>query len=202
VLALDRRKGKVLPDNQTSFASSSSSSNTPATATTNSQRIVLASWIDRFVAWLIDVVIVSIGLGILFSLISIPFWAAVSQSFDGDMNMTASRNLGAPWFPYIISSIVFMAYWTYFECTSGQSIGKRVMHLRTTDLNGNTPDIRAAAIESFGKAFLLPLDVLLGWIFTNDKRQRIFNRISDSIVVKVRKAEDYDASRNVTYMKD
>jgi len=204
VLALDRRKGNVLPDNQTSFASSSSSSNTPATATTNSQRIVLASWIDRFVAWLIDVVIVSIGLGILFALISIPFWAAVSQSFDNGstyMNM-ASRNLGAPWLPYVISSIVFMAYWTYFECTSGQSIGKRVMHVRTTDMNGNTPDIRTAAIESFGKAFLLPFDVLFGWIFTNDKRQRIFNRVSDSIVVKVRKAENYDESRNVTYMKD
>jgi uncharacterized RDD family membrane protein YckC len=204
VLALDRRNGRVFPDNQTSFASSSSSSNTPATATTNSQRIVLASWIDRFVAWLIDVVIVSIGLGILFALISMPFWAAVSQSFDNGstyMNM-ASRNLGAPWLPYVMSSIVFMAYWTYFECTSGQSIGKRVMHLRTTDLNGNPPDLRTAAIESFGKAFLLPFDVLFGWIFTNDKRQRIFNRVSDSIVVKVRKAEDYDASRNVTYMKD
>ncbi len=203
VLALDRRKGRVFPDNQTSLSSSSSSS-TATTATTNTQRIVLASWIDRFVAWLIDVVIVSIGLGILFALISIPFWAAVSQSFDSGssyMNME-SRNLGAPWLPYVVSSIVFMAYWTYFECTSGQSIGKRVMHLRTTDLNGNTPDLRTAAIESFGKAFLLPFDVLFGWIFTNDKRQRIFNRVSDSIVVKVRKVEDYDASRNVSYMKD
>ena len=203
VLALDRRKGRVFPDNQTSLSSSSSSS-TATTATTNTQRIVLASWIDRFVAWLIDVVIVSIGLGILFALISIPFWAAVSQSFDSGSNYVnmASRNFGAPWLPYVVSSIVFMAYWTYFECTSGQSIGKRVMHLRTTDLNGNTPDLRTAAIESFGKAFLLPFDVLFGWIFTNDKRQRIFNRISDSIVVKVRKAEDYDASRNVSYMKD
>jgi uncharacterized RDD family membrane protein YckC len=203
VLALDRRKGRVFPDNQTSLSSSSSSS-TATTATTNTQRIVLASWIDRFVAWLIDVVIVSIGLGILFALISIPFWAAVSQSFDSGssyMNME-SRNLGAPWLPYVVSSIVFMAYWTYFECTSGQSIGKRVMHLRTTDLNGNTPDLRTAAIESFGKAFLLPFDVLFGWIFTNDKRQRIFNRVSDSIVVKVRKVEDYDASRNVSYMND
>jgi len=44
--------------------------------------------------------------------------------------------------------------------------------------------------------------VLFGWIFTNDKRQRIFNRVSDSIVVKVRKVEDYDASRNVSYMND
>jgi uncharacterized RDD family membrane protein YckC len=200
VLALDRRK-RVLPHNQTTSSSPSSFT----TATTNTQRIVLASWIDRFVAWLIDVIIVSIGLGILFALISIPYWAAVSQSFDDGstyMNMT-SRNLGAPWFPYIISSIVFMVYWTYFESTtSGQSIGKRVMHLRTTDLNGNTLDIKTAAIESFGKAFLLPFDVLFGWIFTDDKRQRIFNRVSDSIVVKLRKAEDYDTSRNITYMKD
>jgi uncharacterized RDD family membrane protein YckC len=200
VLALDRNK-RVSPDQTTSY---SPSSTTATTATTNTQRIVLASWIDRFVAWLIDVVIVSIGLGILFALISIPFWAAVSQSFDGGSNYVnmASRNFGAPWFPYVISSIVFMAYWTYFESTSGQSIGKRVMHLRTTDLNGNTLDIKTAAIESFGKAFLLPFDVLLGWIFTNDKRQRIFNRVSDSVVVKLREAEGYDTSRNITYMKD
>jgi len=203
MLALDRRKRRVLPDNQTRFSPSSSSSNTRTT--TNTHRIVLASWIDRFVAWLIDVVIVSIGLSILFALISVPFWAAVSQSFDSGsayMNMV-SRNSVAPWLPYVISSIVFTAYWTYFESTtSGQSIGKRVMHLRTTDLKGNTLDIRTAAIESFGKAFLLPFDVLLGWIFTNDKRQRIFNKVGDSIVVKVRQVEDNDTSRKVTYTKD
>jgi uncharacterized RDD family membrane protein YckC len=191
---------KLPSRDQTTFSSQSSFT----AAATSTQRVLLASWIDRFIAWLIDVVIVSIGLGILFALISIPFWAAVSQSFDGGSNYVnmASRNSGAPWFPYVISSIVFMGYWTYFESTSGQSIGKRVMHLRTTDLNGNTLDIRTAAIESFGKAFLLPFDVLFGWIFTNDKRQRIFNRISDSIVVKLREAEDYDTSRNITYMKD
>ena len=76
------------------------------------------------------------------------------------------------------------------------------MHLRTTDLNGRNIDLKTAAIESFGKAFLLPLDVLLGWILTNDKRQRIFNRVSDSVVVRLRKAEDSDTSKNVTYMKD
>ena len=35
--------------------------------------IILASWTDRFVAWLIDFIIVSIGLGILFALIAFPF---------------------------------------------------------------------------------------------------------------------------------
>jgi uncharacterized RDD family membrane protein YckC len=153
---------------------------------------------------LIDFIIVSIGLGIIFAVISLPFWIAFPHWFYGStyMNM-ASRNIGAPWFPYIISSIIFMVYWTYFESTTGQYIGKRVLHLRTTDVAGNSINLKTAAIESLGKAFLLPLDVLLGWIFTNDKRQRIFNRASNSIVVKLKEAEEnHDISKNVTYIKD
>ena len=69
VLALDRRR-RVLPKNEIAFSPS-----TPSVgATTKNERVVLASWIDRFVAWLIDVVIVSIGLAIIFALMSIPFW--------------------------------------------------------------------------------------------------------------------------------
>jgi hypothetical protein len=36
--------------------------------------IILAGSVDRFVAWLIDFIIVSIGLGILFALLAFPFW--------------------------------------------------------------------------------------------------------------------------------
>ena len=114
---------------------------------------------------------------------------------------TASRGLGAPWPPYIISCLVFMAYWTYFELTTGQSIGKKLLHLRTTDLSGKSIDVKTAVIESFGKAFLLPLDVLLGWIFTNDKRQRIFNRASNTIVIKLAE-ESNSVFNNVKYVKD
>ena len=115
------------------------------------------------------------------------------------MNM-ASRSLGPQWPLYIVSSLVFMAYWTYFESTTGQSIAKKLLHLKTTDLTGKTIDAKTAAFESFGKAFLLPLDVIVGWIFTNDKRQRIFNRASHTIVIKVK--EDYAISNNIKYQKD
>jgi len=93
-----------------------------------------------------------------------------------------------------------MAYWTYFESTSGQSIGKKLLHLKTTDLDGKTIDARTAVIESFGKAFLLPLDVIIGWIFTNNNRQRIFNGASNTIVIKLK--ENNIVSNNVTYRKD
>jgi uncharacterized RDD family membrane protein YckC len=131
-------------------------------------------------------------------LISLPFWIIYPQWFEGiNMNM-AFRNTGP--FNYIISSLVFMAYWTYFESTSGQSIGKKLLNLKTTDLGGKNIDRKTALIESFGKAFLLPIDVFLGWIFTNDKRQRIFNRASDTIVIKIKR--NNTESNNVKYLKD
>ena len=199
ILVLDRRR--ISPKTQTTLASSSLSSGAE-TITTKAQTIVLASWPDRFIAWLIDFIIVSIGLGIIFAAVSLPFWIAFPHWFDESTNMnTASRSLGAPWPPYIISGLVFMAYWTYFELTTGQSIGKKLLHLRTTDLSGKSLDVKTAVIESFGKAFLLPLDVLLGWIFTNDKRQRIFNMASNTIVIKLAE-ESSSVFNNVKYVKD
>ena len=182
-LILDRRR--ITPRRETTLPSSSSGASTTET-------IVLARWIDRFIAWLIDFIIVSIGLGILFAVLSFPYW------FDNTNMNIAYRSVGP--FNYIISSLVFMAYWTYFESTTGQSIGKKLLHLKTTDLDGKTIGVKTAVIESFGKAFLLPLDVILGWIFTNNKRQRIFNRASNTIVIKL--IENNTVSNNVTYLKD
>jgi uncharacterized RDD family membrane protein YckC len=73
--------------------------------------------------------------------------------------------------PYIISSLGFLAYWTYFESstTAGQSIGKRLLKIKTIDLAGRKIDTKSAIIESFGKAFLLPLDVALGWILVTER---------------------------------
>jgi hypothetical protein len=97
VLVLDRRRRRTLPRNHTTFSPTSPTA-TATTTPTKTQGTVLASWIDRFVAWLIDIVIVSSGMVIIYAIISIPFWIAFSHSFDAGtyMNM-ASRNLGAPW---------------------------------------------------------------------------------------------------------
>ena len=159
-----------------------------------SVEVILASWADRFVAWLIDFIIVSIGLGILFALLALPFW------FSDNSNGIAvvHRNFGS--FHYLLSSTAFFAYWTYFEHTSGQSIGKRLLKIKSTDVSGNGVNIKRAALESFGKSFLLPLDVILGWLFTNNKRQRIFNKISNTIVIKLKPREEL--TENIRYRKD
>jgi uncharacterized RDD family membrane protein YckC len=79
---------------------------------------------------------------------------------------------------------MFFAYWIYFESTTGQSIGKKLLKIKTVGVTGNLADVRNVAIQSFGKAFLLPIDVFFGWIFTNEKRQRLLSRAANIIVIK------------------
>ena len=45
------------------------------------------------------------------------------------------------------------------------------------------------------------LNVILSWIFTNDKRQRIFNRAGNTIVIKL-KENSGTAPDNISYMKE
>jgi uncharacterized RDD family membrane protein YckC len=157
--------------------------------------IILARWTERFVAWLIDFVIVSIGLAVLFVLLSIPFWMYYAPE-DVD-----ERFRGPQSYHYLISSLVFFLYWTYFESRTGQSLGKKVMNLKTTNLDGTVAQGKKVALAAFGKAFLLPFDVILGWIFTNERRQRIFNRASNTIVIKI-KTESRSTDGNIRYVKD
>ena len=141
----------------------------------SNKEITLARWSTRFWAWLIDFIIVTIAIEVIFAIAYAPL--ALNQGVQGNPGLGAVR--------FAVQSLLFFAYWTYFESTTGQSIGKKLLKIKTTDLAGNVPDIRNIAIQSFGKAFLLPIDVFFGWIFTNDKRQRLFNRASDTIVVRV-----------------
>jgi uncharacterized RDD family membrane protein YckC len=162
-----------------------------------SREIILATWGDRFLAWLIDSVLVSIALAVLFSAIAIPIWFFYYD--NNDMAAARAYQSVQP-LHYIISSAAFFGYWTYFEYSSGQSIGKRLLKIKTVDLFGNRIDIKNSAIESFGKAFLLPIDVILGWIFTNNKRQRIFSKISNTIVIKLKNPQL--TPNDIKYTKD
>ena len=67
-------------------------------------------------------------------------------------------------------------------------------------MSGKSIDTKSAALESLGKSFLLPIDVILGWLFTNNRRQRIFNKISKTIVIKLKPREEQ--TENIRYRKD
>jgi uncharacterized RDD family membrane protein YckC len=153
------------------------------------KEILIAKWSDRFIAWLIDFIIISAISGMIFASI---FGVT---NFEWNENMMFSESTS-----YIPASLLFFVYWIILEYKGGQSIGKKILHLKVTNIDGKPPQLLGVIISSFGKAFLLPIDMILGLIFTNQKRQRIFNKIGDTVVIKIKNIE-LD-SENIKYKKD
>ena len=73
------------------------------------------------------------------------------------------------------------------------------MNLKTVYVYGEKPSLIGIIISSFGKSFLLPLDVIFGWFLTNEKRQRIFNKLENTLIVKIKGVNDISDMR---YLKD
>ena len=151
-------------------------------------KIILAKWSDRFFAWLIDFIIISaISTGIIFA-----SFGSIDYEFEKSSFWIENGE-------YIPTSAIFFVYWVILEYKTGQTIGKKILNLRSTNIYGRNPSLKAVLISSFGKSFLLPFDVILGWILTNEKRQRVFNKLGDTIVVKIKDVQDVS---DVTYLKD
>jgi uncharacterized RDD family membrane protein YckC len=83
-----------------------------------------------------------------------------------------------------MKSLVFFGYWTVMEYVYGQSIGKMAMGLRVVDIDGGRIDLGQAAVESFGKAFLLPLDLVSGLALYPWKAMRLTSHLSGTVVVR------------------
>ena len=131
----------------------------------------LAFWWERFLAWLIDVVIIGVIVGILGLAVSLSWWSG----WPGWL----------PFFNVNLGGVIYFLYWLFMDGAYGQSFGKMVMRIKVTRLDGSQIGMGNAALESLGKAFLLLLDCLLGWILYPRRRQRIFNYLSETIVIKV-----------------
>jgi len=148
-----------------------------------SSKIIIAKWTDRFLAWLIDFIIVSI---ISTSIIFASF-GTIDYEFGED-------NFWAESTQYIPTSILFFVYWTILEYKTGQTIGKKILNLKVTNIYGKKPGLKGIMISSFGKAFLLPI-----WILTNEKRQRVFNKLGDTLIVKIKESDNIS---DIKYSKD
>lgn len=144
----------------------------------------LASWDDRFLAWLIDVLLVGAVLSVF------------GEAAGAFSLLTGSLSLSAPFLG--VNGLGLWIYWTALEGYRGQSAGKVVMKIAVTDRRGEAIDYATAAVESFGKAFLLPLDVLIGWLFMENEYVRLFNRLSSTIVIEF--PEGADVPEGVEYV--
>ena len=151
-----------------------------------SPKIILAKWKDRFFAWVVDFVIISILSTSIFFLT----FLYLNHNFEDFVT-----NDGM----YIPTSIMFFSYWIILEYKTGQTIGKKMFNLKITNNFGEKPSLIGVILSSFGKSFMLPIDIIFGWILTNEKRQRIFNKLGNTLIIKINESEN---NSNFKYIKD
>ena len=136
--------------------------------------LVLATWGERALAYIIDTML----LGFVLVWFALPGFRLMPRVWGGDM---------MNWIPFVdfgFRNIIYFVYWFFMEQTYGQSLGKMAMRIEVTDIDGDRLDMNQAAIQALGKAFLLPLDLILGWIMYPSMQRRLFNNLSKTVVLK------------------
>lgn len=135
--------------------------------------IEYASFIERFLAILIDAIIFGFIFGVFFSLF---------QNLMPGLN----ENLGFAYNP--LAAILMWAYFIYMDVKYGATLGKRAMKLRVQNLdNGqNLSTVDAILRETVGRFLSGILFIGYLWMLWDDKKQCWHDKLGKSIVVKVK----------------
>jgi uncharacterized RDD family membrane protein YckC len=138
-------------------------------------------WI-RYVAWIIDTIILNIIGLILLRVGTVAFDLASS----GFQNLEAEEMMGIM-IPYVFFMlIVNIAYFTFFHGSTGQTLGKMVCKLKVVRLNGDR--------VGYGKAFLRWIGYILSasifylgflWAAWDKQKQGWHDKIAGTYVIKI-----------------
>jgi uncharacterized RDD family membrane protein YckC len=86
----------------------------------------------------------------------------------------------------ILFLVLFWIYSTLLEGFAGQTLGKRVFGLKVVRLDGKKLSWDNVAVRDFGKAFLLPFDLLFGYRLRDKRFARYFDSFAGTIVINLR----------------
>jgi uncharacterized RDD family membrane protein YckC len=87
----------------------------------------------------------------------------------------------------VLLTLVFLwGYSTLLEGFVGQTLGKRIFGLRVVRTDGKRLSYDYAAVRNFGKAFLLPLDLLIGLRLKDERFVRYFDKFAGTTVINLR----------------
>jgi len=161
-----------------------------AVATATAPVVYAGFWL-RFVAWIIDSIILFIPGAILGGIVGFVF-GVVMANRDGNVSMTDSDGNLNPAFvlmelvAFFVGLIVGWLYFSLMESSSGQAtVGKRVLGLKVTDLHGNRIGFARATGRFFGK-FLSGIILYVGYIMAGftERKQALHDILAGTLVVK------------------
>jgi uncharacterized RDD family membrane protein YckC len=155
-------------------------------------KLVIAEGWPRFWAWLIDILITGAIASALSSMVflTIGDWSWWSFGIWSPFQWLFS--LGP-------SSIVFFVYSVVMEHYYGQTLGKMALNLEVvSETTGDRPILQDIIISAIGKAFFLPIDVILGLIVKDqtqvpDLNQRLTQKWARTVVIQSEKMKKESA---------
>jgi uncharacterized RDD family membrane protein YckC len=134
-------------------------------------------WVQRFVAFIIDAIIVYAILAIITIGVAIPFL------FTGGLGVIGFFFGGVF---SVVWGLIFVLYFTLAEATSGASIGKRIFKLKVVSKTGSYPNFVEAFIRNVSKIYwlLLLLDVIVGLALSHGYQQKYSDSMMGTKVVR------------------
>lgn len=140
----------------------------------------------RFVAILIDTIIIAIISGVLTFPFRTPF--ITIANFTGTPSISTAPNPFG-WIGSIISLLIFFLYFILLEGAYGQTVGKMAVKIKVVREDGTKIDYGDATVRNILRIIdLIPYFVpyLLGaiLIWSSDKKQRLGDRAGHTVVVK------------------
>jgi uncharacterized RDD family membrane protein YckC/DNA-binding HxlR family transcriptional regulator len=136
-------------------------------------QLPLASFKVRTLAYFVDVALILLITGvIMFPQIA---YILTTNLLSAELSAVLFITLGLLW-----------VYSTLLEGFNGQSLGKRILGLKVVRTDGKKISYDHAAIRNFGKAFLLPVDILVGLQLKNAEFIRYFDKFAGTTVINLR----------------
>jgi uncharacterized RDD family membrane protein YckC len=131
----------------------------PEAATPGAATSARAGFWQRFGAAFVD--------GILLSIVSVPLEAGLKGAGYG------------------LAVLAGIAYYTYFEGESGQTLGKRALSIRVVDINGGGPIGYSRAFIRYIGRIVSAIPLLLGyfWMLWDPQKQTWHDKFANSVVI-------------------
>jgi uncharacterized RDD family membrane protein YckC len=139
----------------------------------------------RSAAYIVDLIIVGITIGILsspFLLFTFVFESYDSRGWIAAMLILMNLAIG------LIILGTLLSYFIILEGRFGKTPGKYLMGLKVLKIDGTRIDYKDALLRNIPKFFgnFVIIDALIMVIFFNKEKQRAFDKVADTIVVHTR----------------
>jgi uncharacterized RDD family membrane protein YckC len=137
-------------------------------------------FVTRFIAWLIDVIIVAIIQSVIGAIVGLPLLFSrfdAVRPFDMASRYSAASGL---------SLLVGIAYYVYFWGATGATPGKMALGLKVIGTDGTMPIGYVRAFIRYIGYIISAIICLLGYllIIVDDQKQGLHDKIASTYVVK------------------